>query len=477
MATIIDRRDQVNTGATSRDRFLERNKNFAKKAINQAIGKGNVTDIGKGGVDVVIPREDLMEPTIQPGKGGVNKKVLPGNKQFHSGDRLPRPKGGGGQGGPGPGEAGQDGDGEDDFVFHLSEEEFLNLMFEDLELPNMVNKSGEDATATKQKRSGYAMSGIFPNLHLQRSKRQQMGRLFAASAAYNNDIIDLLSKKRDIMAPYDAGATASFAPPSSEWIPNKVKIDLLEFEVLSLTKSFDKAATPDDMQAVRTIDEQLDALVAKRKAIPRWNESTDLRFRTFEPEPQPTTRAAMFCLMDVSASMDEETKSNAKIFFFLLYRFLKRKYDKVDTVFIRHTTEAEEVDEKEFFYGKKTGGTTVSSALKEELKIIKERYSDGNWNIYGAQASDGDNWGTDNQECEKLMRELLKKTQAHFYTEITKGRNQDLWNSYKKIAAEAPDQFFMGKVEARKDIYPLFRKFFEPRMAKGVSPTAAFAPV
>ncbi len=115
----------------------------------------------------------------------------------------------------------------------------------------------------------------------------------------------------------------------------------------------------------------------------------------------------MFCLMDVSGSMDEEKKNIAKRFFTLLYLFLTRTYEHIDVVFIRHHTVAEEVDEENFFHSRETGGTVVSSALKLMRKVIEQRYANGLWNIYGAQASDGDNWLEDSVLCYDLLSEQI----------------------------------------------------------------------
>jgi hypothetical protein len=118
----------------------------------------------------------------------------------------------------------------------------------------------------------------------------------------------------------------------------------------------------------------------------------DLRFRNYAKQAIPTSKAVMFCLMDVSGSMDQATKEVAKRFYILLYLFLTRTYKTIDVVYIRHHTQAKEVDEQEFFYSQETGGTIASSALELMAKIIKDRYNAREWNIYGAQASDGDNW-------------------------------------------------------------------------------------
>ena len=115
----------------------------------------------------------------------------------------------------------------------------------------------------------------------------------------------------------------------------------------------------------------------------------------------------MFCLMDVSGSMTEHMKDLAKRFYVLLYIFLKRRYKNVDVVFIRHTHQASEVDEETFFNSPETGGTVVSTALEEMQRVIEERYSPDNWNIYAAQASDGDNTASDNDKTAALLTKTI----------------------------------------------------------------------
>jgi uncharacterized sporulation protein YeaH/YhbH (DUF444 family) len=107
----------------------------------------------------------------------------------------------------------------------------------------------------------------------------------------------------------------------------------------------------------------------------------------------------MFCLMDVSGSMGEREKDLAKRFFMLLHLFLKRRYERLDIVFIRHTHDAQEVDEHTFFYSRQSGGTIVSTALEEMKKIVHDRYATGEWNIYAAQASDGYTQTGDASRC------------------------------------------------------------------------------
>lgn len=227
------------------------------------------------------------------------------------------------------------------------------------------------------------------------------------------------------------------------------------------------------------LSEDIAAQDKKKSLIPKWNDM-DLSYRNHEQVPTPTTKAVMGCLMDVSGSMDEHKKANAKLFYMLLYRFLKRNYSEVDIVFIRHTQEAEEVNEETFFYDQKTGGTKVSTAIEKMQEVIDDRYPVADWNIYVAQASDGENWPGDTAVCVDKLDELMSKVQAYFYTEVKwPGRDlvhgESLWDEYAQLAAKHKGEFFMGKINEKKDIWPVFREFFkkhedyEPEVSKSSS--------
>ena len=204
----------------------------------------------------------------------------------------------------------------------------------------------------------------------------------------------------------------------------------------------------------------------------------DVRYNRFTRVVVPRAKAVMFCLMDVSASMGEREKDLAKRFFILLHLFLKRKYERVDVVFVRHTHEAKEVDEHEFFYGRETGGTVVSSALEEMIAIRDKRYSPAEWNVYCAEASDGDNSSGDTEHCLDLLNEhILPSTQYFAYIEIADrdisshwsgGDSKELWRGYQSLTEEAPN-FAMRKVANPADIYPVFRELFARQREKGSS--------
>ncbi|MFA9421686.1 MAG: DUF444 family protein, partial [Gammaproteobacteria bacterium] len=176
----------------------------------------------------------------------------------------------------------------------------------------------------------------------------------------------------------------------------------------------------------------------------------------------PTSNAVMFCLMDVSGSMTQEIKDLAKRFFILLHLFLKQTYKKIDVVFIRHHTVASEVNEEEFFYSRETGGTVVSSALELMLKVMRERYPSSDWNIYAAQASDGENWQDDSPIArDLLMKSILPLLQFYAYIEITKSDQQALWTAYEELLGKYADSFAMKKVSEAADIFPVFHELFE----------------
>jgi len=194
-------------------------------------------------------------------------------------------------------------------------------------------------------------------------------------------------------------------------------------------------------------------------------DSFDLRYQSFVKQPEPTSKAVMLCIMDVSGSMDQVRKNLAKRFFILLYLFLRRNYDKIDVVFIRHHTIAQEVDEQEFFYSRETGGTVVSSALNLADEILRERYDPSVWNIYAAQASDGDNWDSDSSVCRDILIDRLMPLMRYYaYVEITPRQHQSLWHAYQEVMA-AHEHFAMREIDGADDIFPVFRELFKRREA------------
>ncbi len=428
MTHIIDRRlNGKNKSAVNRERFLRRYRQHIKKAVAEAVQKRSITDI-EHGEKVSIPTRDIQEPVFHNGRGGRREIVHPGNREFVTGDTLPKPPSGGGGGGGG--QASNQGEGMDDFVFQITQEEFLDFLFDDLELPNLARKRLKDTEAFKYVRAGYSTQGVPAKLDVLRSMRGAHARRLSLGGARKRHIREMEQQLKELQE------TPDIADPA-----------------------FSKK---DQIQALQ---DEIKRLKTQVKRIP-WIDEIDLRYRQHVKQPQPATSAVMFCLMDVSGSMSQMHKDIAKRFFILLYLFLKKNYQRIDVVFIRHHTSAKEVDEEEFFYSRETGGTIVSSALKLMNQIIDERYSPAEWNIYAAQASDGDNWNDDSPVCSKLLsEEILPKTQYYAYVEITPQDHQMLWYEYEKVQERYPNSFAIQQIADAGEIYPVFRQLFERKAA------------
>ena len=415
MAQLIDRRPNAKGKSTvNRQRFLRRYKKQIKKAISEQISERSITDI-EGGESVSIPKRDTTEPTFRNDQGGVREGVYPGNKEFAPGDKIKRPPGGnGGQGR----RASDSGEGDDEFVFEISRDEYLDMLFDDLELPNLQKNQLRKMTRSKTVRAGFTNDGVPTNINIVRSLKSAMSRRMAMGAE-----------------------------------PRR-RLHELEGELQALQQEVGGAE-----KRRLELEQEIEQLRKRIKKIP-FIDTFDLRFNNFVQRPEPTSQAVMFCLMDVSGSMDQETKDIAKRFYILLYLFLTRSYKDVDVVYIRHHTQAKEVDEEEFFYSRETGGTIVSSALELTRDIIAQRYPPTDWNIYAAQASDGDNWNDDSPVCEQILaKQLLPQLRYYAYVEITRRDHQGLWAHYENLL-QAHDNFAMQHISEHDDIYPVFREFF-----------------
>ncbi|ABI56571.1 YeaH/YhbH family protein [Alkalilimnicola ehrlichii MLHE-1] len=422
MVNIVDRRlNPKDKSLANRQRFLRRAKRQVLDAVRDASAKRGVKDMRGEGEQISIPADGLGEPSFRKGGDtGVREHVLPGNKEYRVGDVIPRPEGGGGGGGRSEGSP--DGEGQDEFQFVVSRDEFLDLFFENLALPDLVKKDMKKTERFANQRAGYSVSGSPSNLNLTRTMRNSLSRRIALRR------------------------------------PKREHLRELEREIDGLERS------GKEPQRLRALIEELERETHRARQIP-WIDPIDIRYNRFEPVPRPVSQAVMFCLMDVSGSMTEDMKDLAKRFFMLLYLFLERRYRHVDVVFIRHTHIAQEVDEETFFYSRETGGTLVSPALDEMYRVQRDRYPEESWNIYAAQASDGDNTPADNPRVIKMMREtILPLTQYFAYIEVG-GQSlhmaSDLWRAYDKVARTHP-VLAMRRVRRRDEIFPVFRDLFTP---------------
>lgn len=431
MRHFIDRRlNPKDKNLGNRQRFIRRARDQIRRVINDSIKDRKIADVDSGET-ITIPTRPIHEPRFRhSSKGGFREGVLGGNKEFSPGDRIRKPQGGQGEG---RGKEGADeGEGDDAFQFALSRDEFLDLFFEDLELPDLVKKELQELEAAKPKRAGFATAGTPTRLAIRRTMRNSLGRrlvLHRPAEAELKEVEDLIRQIEESGDEEHPGLEALYA----------------RAEALS-----------------------------RRRRLVAFIDPLDIRYRRYQPQPAPNSKAVMFCLMDVSGSMGEREKDLAKRFFILLHLFLRRQYDRIDLVFIRHTHHASVVDEDTFFYSRETGGTVVSTALNEMLKEVKERYSPNEWNIYAAQASDGENFAGDSEYCAKLLREkIMPLTQYYAYVEILDEREIELfanpqvgaalWRSYRGVSGEFAN-FAMKRVGRPGDIYPVFRELFAKKV-------------
>lgn len=407
MPLIVDKRFlPKNTTAGSRQKFVDRYREAIKKRVREHVGKNSIKDYNAGDKKIKIKIDDLDQPNFEfePDTGSQDR-ILIGNKKFVKGQKLGKPRGG--QGGSGGTKGGNGSGGKDDFEFILTEEEFANLFFEDLALPDLLKKQFV-SESYEIKPAGYSKSGGPASLNVKRTILNSIGRRF-------------IRRKKE---------------------------ELLE-ELKDTETSYDLATGEE-------------VIIVPKKKI-QFIEDMDLRYNFRDKQEIPTTKAVMFLLMDVSGSMGEVEKDMAKRFYILLYMFLQRVYSKVDVVFVRHTETAEEVDEKTFFYDRESGGTIISSGYELIHEIINKRYNSDNWNIYVAQASDGDNYDNDNEQMQQiLVDKLLPLTQYFAYINVGSNVDNDVMNiltrlmsSHKNLQARV--------VRDYTQIFEVFRSLFKKK--------------
>jgi uncharacterized sporulation protein YeaH/YhbH (DUF444 family) len=430
---LIDRRlNPKGKSLPNRQRFIRLAKQAIKESVSRSIRERSLGDVETREV-ITIPTRRIAEPRLRhSAQGGNRYQVFPGNKEFIRGDTLPKPKGGQGDGGS---KGSPDGEGEDAFSFTISADEYLDILFEELELPDLAKAQLKDTDVLRFHRAGFRTSGSPSNLNLRRTMRNSLARRISLHR------------------------------------PKSAEIAELEAEIATLEAG---DMGPDDEPRLVELKRARDQLVNRSRRI-AYIDPVDLRYNRFEATPVPSAQAVMFCLMDVSGSMTEDMKDLAKRFFLLLHLFLKRQYEHVELVFIRHTSEAKEVDEETFFNSRETGGTVVSTALAEMKRVVAERYPVDEWNIYAAQASDGDNYSSDSAACvELLTQDILPICQYFAYVEVYDARQaeiflsslnvSELWRDYEGAAGGRPN-FAMKRVFSKADVFPVFRQLFSKTRA------------
>ncbi len=311
-----------------------------------------------------------------------------------------------GNDGEGVGKAG-DQPGTDIYETDVTLEELIEIMFEDLELPDMERKVLREVLSERiAKRKGYRKAGVRVHLDRRRTARARIRRKVAISDSQESSNTPALS-------------TGHTIPPSVSQEDNPV------------------------------VDEE---------RFPFRRE--DLIYKRLVEDTREESNAVVMCIMDTSGSMDSMKKYLARSFFFLLFQFVSTKYQNVELVFVGHHTQAKEVTEEEFFHKGESGGTLISSGYNKALEIVHNRYHPSIWNVYAFHCSDGDNFDSDNANAIKAAKELCDVCNLFGYGEIkplgSHYYESSMLDMFRRIDA---DNFQSVLIERKEDIWPSFKAF------------------
>ena len=250
-------------------------------------------------------------------------------------------------------------------------------------------------------------------------------------------------------------------------LPNLDRKNLrqIEVEATRKRKGFRKVG-------VRThLDKRRTAIARLRRAVASHGQAEaedtrfpfhrdDLKYRRLVRDIRPQSNAVVLCIMDTSGSMDTMKKYLARSFFFLLYRFVKTRYQNVEVVFVAHDASAREVSEEEFFSKGESGGTMISTGYQKALEIVHSRYHPTHWNIYAFHCSDGDNWMEDNEQAINAANELCQLCNLFGYGEIKPLNSGSYGNSLLGVFEQIhASNFHSVVIESKDDIWPSFKEF------------------
>lgn len=414
MVEIIDKRKVRDKSSPNRKKFVERYIKQIKGKVDDIGSEKKITDFTKDGEEVIFSERDLSEPTFSfDPNTRPEDYILPGNKKYVKGDEIYQDGSGKGKGG-----GGETDDFDEEFIFTLTKDEFLDLYFWDMELPNFIKKGLQDSTSFTYKNAGFAKQGIPPQLRIKKT--------------FENAIARKISTKSQI----------------------KQRIR----ELNELISGFEGDESNVDYLAWTAELKQL------KKKTTRYLDEEDVRYTYKIKEAKPNRHAVFFCLLDVSGSMGIDEKTVAKKFFLLMYLFLHKTYKSVELRFITHTNTAEEVSEDEFFYGARSGGTTLSSATTLMHDIIKKEYDVSKTNIYGVHISDGDNFGDDNKVYENdIINNILPISQYFIYLELDNDAQYTLYSEYRQLKHLQKDNFVAVKFNVEDNTYKLIHELFKKR--------------
>jgi sporulation protein YhbH len=380
--------ERSDRSAGDRTRHRQKVRESIRENIADIIAEESIIGKDRGKV-IKVPLRGIREYKFIYGDNAPG--VGQGNGESQSGQVIGKAK----QPGRGEDKAG-DQPGVDYYETDVTLEELVDIMFEDLELPDLERKALRQIAAYRlSKRKGYRSVGIRVRLDKRRTVRERVKRKFASRHHHKPEL---------------AAALALNQP------------------------------------------------VAERARFPFHED--DLVYRHMTTDVKKESNAVVICMMDTSGSMDTMKKYLARSFFFMLYQFICTKYQNVEIVFVAHHTEASEVTEDDFFNKGESGGTFISSAYLKALEIVQARYHPSLWNIYAFHCSDGDNFDSDNPAALRAAKELADVCNLFGYGEIkplgSRYYESSMLNIFRRLEAE---NFQTVLVERKEDIWPSFRAF------------------
>ncbi|MEW9096179.1 MAG: sporulation protein YhbH [Clostridiaceae bacterium] len=240
---------------------------------------------------------------------------------------------------------------------------------------------------------------------------------------------------------------------------------------------FQKGGIPPRLSKKRTVMEKLKRKQAMKRGlkevgeyntnstIPRFPfKKEDLRYSRIKSDKRKEYNAVVICIMDTSASMDQTKKYLARSFFYMIYNFIKSKYESADLVFISHSTTAKIVTEEEFFHKVESGGTYISSGYKKALELISQKYPEDSYNIYAFHATDGDNWSEDNEKALQSAIRLCEICNLFGYAEImTYGYASSIKKKYLQEINKK--NFIAVSMQKKEDLWEALKEMFKAELS------------
>ncbi len=375
---------------SARDRARHRQKirNSIRDNIADIIAEESIIGRDKDKI-IKVPIRSIKEYRFVYGENSSG--VAQGNGESKPGDVVQR-------GEPGqPDATGEAGNtpGIDAFETDVTLDELIEIMFEDLELPDLQRKAmREIASERVKKRHGFRKQGIRARLDKRGTAKNRIRRKFAVTRMRSQE-----------------------GPPQS-----------------------------------------MEGEEVEKDRFPYHQD--DMRYHHVVTDTDEQSNAVVVCIMDTSGSMGTVKKYLARSFYFLLYQFVRLKYEQVELVFIAHHTEAKEVPEQEFFHKVESGGTYISSGYQKAIEIINARYHPSLWNIYAFHCSDGDNFYSDNDRALNLAKELCDLCNLFGYGEIKPSGSAYYSGSMLEVFGQIDKPNFHAVViEKKEDLWEGFKAF------------------